>query len=138
MNSGRNSAATTVPSQEAQPTQQRCVNEQGFSLHAEVRCGINQCHKLEHLCHYITRPTIANDKPDTGTYRCQLLRMERLKHNREGQVMLQLKSPYHDGTIHSVMSPLELRRATRRAGSLPWLPLIESIHPWIGRQRPCC
>jgi hypothetical protein len=45
----------TIPSQEAPPTPQRCVNAQGFSLHAEVRCGINQRHKLEHLCRYITR-----------------------------------------------------------------------------------
>jgi hypothetical protein len=27
----------TVPSQEAPPTEQHCVNAQGFSLHAEVR-----------------------------------------------------------------------------------------------------
>ena len=31
----------TVPSQEAPPTEQHCVNAHGFSLHAEVR------HKLE-------------------------------------------------------------------------------------------
>lgn len=37
----------TAPSQEAPPTEQRCVNAQGFSLHAEVRCAINQRHKLE-------------------------------------------------------------------------------------------
>jgi hypothetical protein len=29
----------TVPSQEVPPTEQRCVNAQGFSLHAEVRLG---------------------------------------------------------------------------------------------------
>ncbi|MGH9892406.1 MAG: hypothetical protein ACREA0_10560 [bacterium] len=28
----------TVPGQAAPPTQQRCVNAQGFSLHAEVCC----------------------------------------------------------------------------------------------------
>jgi len=37
---------------------------------------------------YITRPAIAN---------------ERLKRNRAGQVVLQLKSPYKDGTTHIVM-----------------------------------
>jgi len=31
----------------ALPTQERCVNEQGFSLHAEVRLAIHQRHKLE-------------------------------------------------------------------------------------------
>ena len=44
------------------------------------------------LCRYITRPAIAN---------------ERLKRNRAGQVVLQLKSPYKDGTTHIVMEPLE-------------------------------
>jgi putative ABC transport system permease protein len=45
------------------------------------------------LCRYITRPAIAN---------------ERLTLNRAGNVVLKLKSPYHDGTTHVVMSPLEL------------------------------
>jgi hypothetical protein len=39
----------TVPSQAEQPAQERCVNAQGFSLHAEVRCAINQRHKLERV-----------------------------------------------------------------------------------------
>ena len=39
----------SVSSFEAQPTQERCINEQGFSLHAEVRCAMNQRHKLEKL-----------------------------------------------------------------------------------------
>ncbi len=67
----------------APPVPQRCVNGQGFSLHAEVRCAINQRHKLEHLCRYITRPAIAN---------------ERLTLNRAGQVVLTLKTRYRDGT----------------------------------------
>ncbi|MGH8859075.1 MAG: transposase [Polaromonas sp.] len=37
-----------------------------------MRCAINQRHKLEHLCRYITRPAIAN---------------ERLTLNRAGQVV---------------------------------------------------
>ena len=37
----------TVPSQTAPPTQQRCVSEQGFSLHAEVCCAAHQRHKPE-------------------------------------------------------------------------------------------
>ena len=53
---------------------------------------MNQRHKLEQLCRYITRPAIAN---------------ERLKLNSAGDVVLQLKSPYRDGTTHIVMSPLE-------------------------------
>jgi len=44
----------------------------------------------EHLYRYITRPAIAD---------------ERLKRNRAGQVVLQLKSAFRDGTTHIVMSP---------------------------------
>ena len=99
----------TVPSQAAPPTQQRCVNAQGFSLHAEVCCAADQRKKLEHLCRYITRPAIAN---------------ERLTLNRAGDVMLQLKSPYHDGTTHVVMSPLEFMQRLAALVPRPRLHLI--------------
>ena len=52
----------SVPRCEVQPTEQLCANAQGFSLHAEVRCAMNQRNKLEQLCRYITRPAIANDR----------------------------------------------------------------------------
>ena len=52
----------SVPRFDAQPTQQLCANAQGFSLHAEVRCAMNQRHQLEQLCRYITRPAIANER----------------------------------------------------------------------------
>jgi hypothetical protein len=45
-----------------------------------VRCP--QRKEFERLCRYITWPAIAN---------------QRLKRNRAGQVVLQLKSPYRDG-----------------------------------------
>jgi Putative transposase/Transposase zinc-binding domain len=69
-----------------------CANEQGFSLHAAVRCHANERLKLERLCRYITRPALAND---------------RVKINAKGQVELKLKTPWRDGTTHHVMSPLE-------------------------------
>ena len=62
-----------------------------------MRCGAactllgDQRKALEQLCRTITRPAIAN---------------ERLKRNRAGQVVLQLKSAYQDGATHIVMSPL--------------------------------
>ncbi|MGQ0444595.1 MAG: transposase [Beijerinckiaceae bacterium] len=99
----------TVPRPVAPPTQRRCVNEQGFSLHADVRLAINQRHKLEHLCRYITRPAIAN---------------ARLTLNRAGEVVLQLKSPYHDGTTHIVMSPLEFMQRLAALVPRPRLHLI--------------
>jgi hypothetical protein len=32
------------------------------SLHADVRCAMNQRSKLERLCRYITRPAIADKR----------------------------------------------------------------------------
>jgi Putative transposase len=52
----------------------------------------NERLKLERLCRYITRPVLAND---------------RVKFNGQGPVELKLKTPWHDGTTHHVMSPLE-------------------------------
>jgi hypothetical protein len=78
----------TLPSETALPTEQRCVNARGFSLHAEVCCAAHERHKLEHLCRYITRPAIAN---------------ERLTLNRAGDVVLQLTAPRgYDGRIVSI------------------------------------
>ncbi len=81
----------TVPTA-TKVTAKRCVSDHGFSLHANVRCAANQRKQLERLCRYITRPAMAN---------------ERLRCNRAGDVVLQLKSPYQDGTTHIVMSPLD-------------------------------
>jgi Putative transposase len=64
----------------------------GFSLYAAVRGDANDRKALEHLCRYITRPALAN---------------ERMQCNAVGQVMLKLKRPWHDRTTQLVMSPLE-------------------------------
>jgi Putative transposase len=86
-----------------------CANLHGFSLHAAVRCGANQRKEFERLCRYITRPAIAN---------------ERVKRNRAGQVVLQLKSPYRDGTTHVVLSPLEFMQRLAALVPRPRLHLI--------------
>ena len=85
------------------------VNAHGFSLHAAVRWRANQRKELEQLCRYIARPAIAN---------------ERLKRNRAGQVVLQLKSPYKDGTTHIVMEPLEFMERLAALVPRPRLHLI--------------
>jgi hypothetical protein len=69
----------------------------------------DQRKELEQLCRYITRPAIAN---------------ERLKRNRAGQVVLQLKSPYKDATTHSVMEPLEFMERLAALVPRPRLHLI--------------
>lgn len=91
-------------------TPAQSANAQGFSLHAAARCGADQRKELERLCRYITRPAIAN---------------ERLKRNHAGDVVLQLKSAYKDGTTHIVMSPLEfMQRLGQRWCRRPRLHLI--------------
>ncbi len=97
------------PNPVAPATTQRCVEAQGFSLHAETRCAINQRHKLEQWCRYITRPAIAN---------------ERLSVNPAGQVVLTLKTPYRDGTTHIVMEPLEFMQRLAALVPRPRLHLI--------------
>lgn len=45
-----------------QSGQEYCSNAHGFSLHAGVRCAMNQRNKLERLCDYITRLAIADER----------------------------------------------------------------------------
>jgi hypothetical protein len=52
----------SVPRFDAQPPQRLCANAQGFSLHAEVRCAMNQRNKLEQLCRYISRPAVSEKR----------------------------------------------------------------------------
>ncbi|MCI0733225.1 MAG: transposase [Methylococcaceae bacterium] len=70
-----------------------------------------QRNPLERPCRYITRPAIAN---------------ERLKYNRAGDVVLQLKSPYQDGTTHIVLSPLEFMQRLAALVPRPRLNLIRN------------
>jgi len=71
--------------------------------------------RLEGLCRTITGPAIAN---------------ERLRRTRAGQAVLQLKSPYRDGTTHIVMSPLEFMQPLAALVPRP------RLHPIRLRARP--
>jgi hypothetical protein len=73
------------------------------------RCGAHQRKELERLCRYITRPAIAN---------------ERLKRDGAGNVVLQLKSPWRDGTTHIVMSPPEFMQRLAALVPRPRLHLL--------------
>ena len=68
---------------DAARAQALCADEQGFSLHAAVRCGADDRQALEQLCRYITRPALSD---------------ERVQLNTAGQVELKLKTPWRDGT----------------------------------------
>ena len=70
---------------------------------------------MQNSSSYITRPAIAN---------------ERLKRNRAGQVVLQLKSPYKDGTTH-IVEPLEVME--RLAALMPRPALTSNPLPWRAR-----
>ena len=83
----------------------------GFSLHAAVRCGADDRQALEQLCRYIARPALAN---------------ERVQTNAAGQVVLKLKTPWRDGTMHLVMSPLEFMQRLAASVPRPRLHLIRS------------
>ncbi len=94
---------------EASDPPRGCVTRQGFSLHADVSCGPQQRHALERLCRYITRPALGH---------------KRLSRTPDGEVVLQLKTPYRDGTTHVVMNPLEFLQRLAALVPRPRLHLI--------------
>jgi hypothetical protein len=57
-----------------------------------VHCAAEDRNGIEQLARYITRPAIAN---------------ERLSINRDGNVILKLKTPWRNGTTHIVLTPME-------------------------------
>ena len=68
----------------------RCHYDDGFSLHARVKILAHQHEAREHLCRYIMRGPLAND---------------RVYYEETGKVRLRLKTPYPDGTTHLEFTP---------------------------------
>ncbi len=99
----------TVAGREEKNTTALCAEAHGFSLHAAVRCGAHQRKELERLCRTITRPALAN---------------ERVKRDGAGNVVLQLKSAWRDGTTHLKLSPLEFMQRLAALVPRPRLHLI--------------
>jgi hypothetical protein len=64
----------------------------GFDLHADVRVPPNDRARLEHLCRYLLRPPLAQD---------------RLHLRTDGRVVVTLKRAWRDGTTRLVFEPLE-------------------------------
>ncbi|PYM54813.1 MAG: IS91 family transposase, partial [Candidatus Rokuibacteriota bacterium] len=64
----------------------------GFDLHANVRVPPNDRARLEHLCRYLLRPPLAQD---------------RLRLRADGGLAIRLKQAWRDGTTHLVFEPLE-------------------------------
>jgi hypothetical protein len=64
----------------------------GFDLHAAVRIPAGQRDRLESVCRYALRPPVAS---------------EHVRVNDDGQVLLQLRHRWADGTTHVVFDPVE-------------------------------
>ncbi len=74
-----------------------------------MRSSPHQRQKLERLCRDITRPALGH---------------KRLRRTPAGEVVLQLKTPYRDGTTHLVMTPLEFLQRLAALVPRPRLHLI--------------
>jgi len=83
----------TVPAQSEEEPRRGVAQYAGFSLHAGTSVEAEQTGKLERLARYVSRPAIAAD---------------RLALTAQGDVRLQLKTPYRDGTTHLILEPLDL------------------------------
>jgi len=70
----------------------RHAHLEGFDLHADVWVAARDRAGLERLCRYVLRPPFAQ---------------ERLRLRDDGRVLLELKTPWHDGTRQLVFEPLE-------------------------------
>ena len=64
----------------------------GFDLHAGLVVPAGQRERLEHVCRYALRPPVAGD---------------RVRVTGDGQVVLQLRHRWIDGTTHVVFDPVE-------------------------------
>jgi hypothetical protein len=68
------------------------VRANGFDLHAGLVVPAGQRERLERVCRYALRPAVAGD---------------RVRLTDDGQVQLQLRHPWADGTTHLVFEPVE-------------------------------
>ena len=90
-----------VPTQEAPPTPVRCVNEQGFSFHAEVCCAAASEEEARKPGPGIGPAGRAERQHCAPTSPAPPSPMNRLALNRAGQVVLTVKTPYREGATHN-------------------------------------
>lgn len=93
----------------ASRTRELRTNPQGFSLHARVHCEANNRQGIEQLCRYITRPAVST---------------ERQAINRDGNVVLKLKTAWRNGTTRIPPTPMEFMLRPATLGPKPRLHLI--------------
>lgn len=88
-----------------------------FDLHANVAAAAGNRERLERLCRYALRPPIARD---------------RLRLAADGQIVLQLRGCWSDGTTHLRFDPIEL---LERLAALTPRPRV-NLAPWPARAPP--
>ena len=81
----------------------------GFDLHAAVVVPPQDRARLERLCRYALRPPVATD---------------RLHLTADGQVMLDLRHRWADGTTHLLFEPVELRERLAALTPRPRINLL--------------
>lgn len=82
----------TLPGRNTKPESEQVAKLSGFSLHAGVMAEGHERKKREHLCRYITRSAVSE---------------QRLSLTANGQVRYSLKTPYRDGTTSVLFDPLD-------------------------------
>jgi hypothetical protein len=83
-----------APAERGEPMALPChARWEGFDLHAGLLVPAGQRDRLERVCRYALRPPVAG---------------ERLRVGPDGQVVLQLRHPWADGTTHVVFAPVAL------------------------------
>ena len=97
-----------------------CANQDGFSLHAEVRVRAHDRVRLEHLCRYVARAPIA---------------AERLSLSPDGKVVYELRRAWRDGSP-SQRPTGALRSAFGGPGLTPPIPC--STHSRSSSAWPRC
>ena len=94
----------------------------GFSLHAGVAVNTRERKKLEHICRYISRPALSE---------------QRLELTDQGMVSYALKTAYRDGTTHVVferggLPPLDFMAKLAALVPKPRTNLTgPSLCPWV-------
>lgn len=88
------------------------ARQHGFDLHAGIVAPAGHLDRLERLCRYALRPPVAQD---------------RLRLTGEGQVLLQLRHRWTDGTTHLRFDPIELLERLAALTPRPRINLMRLI-----------
>ena len=98
------------PEETETPVLGRChARHRGFDLHAGLHVPAGQQDRLERVCRYALRPPIAHD---------------RLHLTAGGQVQLELRRRWSDGTTHLLFDPVELLERLAALTPRPHINLI--------------